>query len=138
MKFIIGSLLTLIIASLPAWAQEKTSPTDIVTKMQADLNLTPEQVYNITPIVEKYAAEFSELQRSIDDGTINPSAIDSQRQQLQAAEDQDMSQYLTPNEISQWNYIRSQSQEQADKDGSDNNADADIYSNLPRDISAQN
>lgn len=138
MKFMHGILAGLLWVSVPVFAQEKTSPSDIIVKMQANLNLTQEQVYNITPIIQRYALAFDDLQKSVEDGTINPSAVDSQKQELQAEEDQDLSVYLTANEISQWHYIRNQAYQQTTKDSDDSNADSDVYSNLPRDISTQN
>ena len=61
---------------------------------------------------------------------MNPSAIDSQKQQIKAAEDQGISQYLSSDQLSQWNNIQGQMDQQQGKDDSD--ADTDKYSNLPR------
>ena len=133
-----GLLLILFFTVSLCFAQGETSSSDTIAKMQADLNLTQKQVYHITPIIERYAVEFADLQKSIDDNTINPSAIDSQRQQLQASEDQEISPYLTANQINQWSYIRNHMNTQQKDAGSDNNPDSDIYSNLPRDVSTQN
>ena len=127
-----GFFLFLLMGIWPVWAQDGKSSNDIIVKMTTDLNLQQDQVTNITPIIEKYTIAFADLQKSIDDGAINPSAIESQRQGLKAAEAQELSQYLTANQISQWNYIQSQ-EEQKEQDNSDINADADAdrYSNLP-------
>jgi len=132
MKQIYGFLIALFIATMPGFAQDQPDSNDIITKMKTDLNLQENQVTNITPIIEKYSIAFHDLQRSIDDGTINPSAIDSQKQQLKAAEAQELSQYLRPDQMSQWNYIQGQMEQKKDKDSSDGNADTDEYSNLPR------
>jgi len=98
------------------FAQEEPSTNDIITKMKTDLDLQEDQVNNITPIIEKYTMAFHDLQKSIDDGTINPSAIDSQKQQIKAAEAQELSQYLKPYQISQWNDIQGQMAQQKDTD----------------------
>jgi hemerythrin-like domain-containing protein len=136
MKWMYGILLSLCMAILPGYAEDQPSSNDIITRMQTSLNLSEKQVYNITPVIEKYVDQMQDLQKSINDGTINQSAIDSQKQQIKAVEDQGLSQYLDPNQISQWNYI--QSQDQKGKDDADGGADADEYSNLPRDIPSQN
>jgi hypothetical protein len=132
MKATYGILITLLIASTPVFAQESQSTNDIMTKMQHDLNLSDDQVSNITQVVERYNIASGDLQKSIDDGTINPSAIDSQKQQIKAAEDQGIAQYLRPDQLYQWNNIQNQMDQQKDEGMSDSNADVDEYSNLPR------
>ena len=125
----LGGFFLVIFLGFSVFAQEDLSSNDIITKMKNDLNLQEDQVTNITPIIEKYTIAFTDLQKSIDDGTINPSVIDSQRQQLRAAEAQEISPYLTANQISQWNYIQGQMDQ---KNKSDGNLDDDQYSNLPQ------
>ncbi len=93
MKLIYG-LLILLITTIPAFAQTPPSANDIVLKMQHDLNLSQDQVANITQVIQRYVDASNDLQKSIEDGTINQSAIDSQKQQLKAAEEQGLSQYL--------------------------------------------
>ncbi len=133
MKMIGGTLIIFFIVTLPVLAQERPSSNDIISKLQTELNLSQDQVYHITPIIEKYAIAYHDLQQSIGDGTINPSAIDSQRQGLEAAETQELSQYLKPYQLSEWRSMQGQMDQQKDKDNSDANVDADQYSNLPRD-----
>jgi hypothetical protein len=135
-KLLAGFLLSFFIATMPALAQDSLSSNDIITKMKTQLDLQDDQVTNITPVIEKYTMAFEDLQKSIDDGTINPSAIDSQRQGIEAEETQELSQYLKPNQLSEWNSMQGQLYQQ--KDTGDTNADSDTYSNLPRDTSQQN
>jgi hypothetical protein len=130
MKSIYLLLLILFMATMPAFAQEEQSANDIITKMQHDLNLSEDQVANITQIIERYTMASNDLQKSIEDGTINQSTIDSQRQQIKAAEDQGIAQYLRSDQLSQWNNIQGQMEQQKDKDPG-SNAGSDEYSNLP-------
>ena len=130
MKAMGGFLIVLFIVTAPSFAEDQPSAYDIITQMKADLNLQEDQVTHITPIIEKYAIVWHDFQRSIDDGTINQSAIDTQEQQIKAAEAQELSPYLRPYQITQWNYIQGQMAPKKDKDG--RNADTDEYSNLPR------
>ncbi|MBF0571076.1 MAG: hypothetical protein HQL12_04325 [Candidatus Omnitrophica bacterium] len=133
-KAIYGFLIVLTIAATPVFAQAQLSSNDIIVKMKTDLDLQDDQVTNITPIIEKYTVAFYDLQKSIEDGSINQSSIDSQRQGLQAAETQELSQYLKPDQLSLWRGMQNQMDKQKDKDNG--NGDLDQYSNLPRDISS--
>ena len=103
-------VLTWFFAAVPAFAQDQPSVNDIITQMQHDLNLSDDQVASITQVVESYVSASTDLQKSIDDGTINPSAIDSQKQQLKAVEYQGIAQYLRPDQLTQWNYMQGQDQ----------------------------
>ena len=137
MKLILGFLILLVMMASPSWSQEDQSSNDIIVQMTTDLNLQNDQVTNITPIIQKYTIAFADLKKSIQDGTINPSAIDSQRQQLKAAEAQELSQYLTANQINQWSYIQNQQQEK-DNGESDDKPDPDQYSNMPKNNEPKN
>jgi hypothetical protein len=95
--------------------------------MQSKLDLQQDQITNITPIINRYTELFAELQKSINDGSINQSSIDSQRQGLEAQETQELSQYLKPNQLSEWRDMQAQLYQ---TQGSDN-SDSDQYSNLP-------
>jgi hypothetical protein len=131
MKAMYGSLIILFILTIPVLAQDDQSANDTVLKMQHDLNLSQDQVANITQIVERYTMASEDLQKSIDDGTINQSAIDSQRQQIKAAEDQGIAQYLRSDQLSEWTQIQGQAGQQNDGGSSDGGSDTDQYSNLP-------
>lgn len=127
-KQLAGFLLALFMAAIPALAQDHPSSNDIVSKMKTDLDLQEDQVTNITPVIEKYTMAFEDLQKSIDDGTINPSAIDSQKQGIEAEETQELSQYLKPYQLSEWRDMQNHIYQQKDK----GEADSDTYSNLPK------
>jgi hypothetical protein len=118
--------------TIPAFAQEHQSTNDIITKMKIALNLSGDQVADITQVIDRYVDASNELQKSIDDGTMNQSAIDSQKQQLKAVEEQGIAQYLRSDQLYQWNNIQGQMDQQKDKDSSDGDTGADEYSNLPR------
>jgi hypothetical protein len=132
MKSIYGFLLIFFIAAIPAAAQEHQSTNDIITKMKIALNLSDDQVANITQIIDRYVDASNELQKSIDDGTMNQSAIDSQKEQLKAVEEQGIAQYLRSDQLYEWNNIQSQMDRQNDKDSGDGENSPDEYSNLPR------
>ena len=118
-----------------ALAQDGLNSNEIIARMKTTLDLQDDQIFNITPIIEKYTISFADLQKSIKDGTINQSAIDSQRQGLEASETQELSQYLKPNQLSQWRSLQGQMDATMGKevsgrdDGTD--SDNDQYSNLP-------
>jgi septal ring factor EnvC (AmiA/AmiB activator) len=138
MKTIYGFLILLLIAAIPAFAQGLPSSDEIISKMKTQLDLQNDQVTNITPVIEKYTAAFEDLEKSIDDGRMNPSAIDSQRQEIESEETQELSPYLKAYQLSQWRDMQTQMYQQKDKDSSDDSdAGADEYSNLPKNTPAQ-
>ena len=98
MKAMGGFLIVLFIVTALSFAEDQPSAYDIITQMKADLNLQEDQVTHITPIIEKYAIVWHDFFRSIDDGTINQSAIDAQEQQIKAAEAQELSLFLCPHQ----------------------------------------
>ena len=127
-------IIALMVLTMPVLGQEHDSTNDIVSKMKVDLNLSDSQVAGITQVIDRYVDSSDELQRSIDDGTMNQSAIDSQRQQIKALEDQGLAQYLRSDQLAEWNNIQAQTDQQKDKDTGSADADAGSseYSNLPR------
>ena len=146
MKTIYLFLIVLFIGILPAFAQDQQRANDIVLKMQHDLNLSQDQVANITQIVNRYVMASNDLEKSIADGSMNPSSVDSQRQQIKAAESQGIAQYLRSDQLSQWNNLESQIDAPKDKSDSEDNGTpkpgasdaADGYSNLPKSGITQN
>ena len=128
-KWMSGVLMALLIGIIPAFSQEELSTSDIVAKMKTALDLQDDQITNITPIIEKYEVVYHEYLKSVADNTINPSAIDSQRQGIEDSETQDLSQYLKPNQISEWRDLQHQLYPSNGKEGSDGASDQ--YSNLP-------
>ena len=128
----IYTLLIILFISMPlVLAQDQQSNNDTILRMKTALNLSDDQVTNITQIMDRYTIASNDLQKSIDDGTINPSAIDSQKQQIKAAEDQGIAQYLRPDQLSQWNNIQNQTDQQDNGSGDTNSEMGDEY--LPSD-----
>ena len=105
--------------------------------MKVQLNLSDDQVANITQVIDRYVDASNDLQQSIEDGTIDQSAIDSQKQQLKAQEDQGMAQYLRSDQLSQWRMIEGQMDQQKGQDSSGSDSGADEYSNLPKNAPSQ-
>ena len=138
MKVIGGCAIALLILVSSSWAQEGPNANDVVARMKTQLDLQEDQVTNITPIIEKYAIAFADLQKSIDDGTINPSAVDSQRQGIEAQETQELATYLKPYQLSEWRQMQSQMDQGKGQDSGEATSDSDQYSNLPKNNSPQN
>jgi hypothetical protein len=125
------TLIILLIATIPAFAQETPSSNEIASQMRSQLDLSEEQMTNIIPVLDKYAYVYADLEKSIHDGTINPSAIDSQRQGIAAQETQELSQYLKPYQLSQWRGMQAQMHPQALAGSEGEGTGAEQYSNLP-------
>jgi len=96
--------------STPVFAQDQQPPSaeDIVAKMQSALNLTPDQVSAVTPIIEKYSSKREELRQSMEDGTADKDSIHSQMKELRVDEAQELSQVLSADQMSQWKQMMSQ------------------------------
>ncbi len=124
-------LMVALMGLSPAFAQESY---EVIAQMKTQLDLQDDQVYNITPIIEKYTLAFRDLEKSIADNTINPSAIESQRQSLEEAETQELSAYLKPDQLSRWRALQAQmnqSEDQLDDEDVDADADDPKYTNYP-------
>jgi hypothetical protein len=132
LKSIFLSLMILDLFTAVLFAQEHQSTNDTVTKMKIALNLSDSQVADITQVIDRYTDASNELQKSIDDGTVNQSAVDSQKEQLKAVEEQGIAQYLRSDQLSQWNMVQGQMDRQKGDDSSDSGTGSDEYSNLPR------
>ena len=104
MKLIYACLMGLFFTTILVFAQEQQPPStaDIVAKMQSNLNLTQDQVTAVTPIIEKYSSKRVELRQSMQDGTADKDSMRSQMKQLKADEKQELSQFLSADQISQW------------------------------------
>jgi hypothetical protein len=139
-RLVPAGFLFCLFAFTPAIAQDAQNTNDIISRMQHDLNLSDDQVAGVTQVVERYAMASADLQKSIDDGTMNPSAVDSQKQQIKSQEEQGISQYLRPDQVYKWSAIEAQdaqntynaAQDDAESDHvGTNDTDEDKYSNLP-------
>ena len=134
-KLTFGITVSLLILTMPIFAQDNPSTNDIITKMKTALNLSDDQVTNITQVMERYRMASQDLQKSIEDNTINPSAIDSQKQQLKAQEEQGIAQYLRPDQLNEWRQMEGQMDKQ--QNSADGDSGADEYSNLPHNAPSQ-
>jgi len=109
MKFYFAFLMTLFIFVVPALAQDQPPSVDeIVSRMQSKLNLTQDQVSAITPIIEKYSSQRDQLRQSVEDGAADRDSVRSQMKQLRESESQDLSQILSPDQMSQWQEFQKQ------------------------------
>jgi len=116
MKTFYTCLVVLFFTTMPAFGQNKPmggnhqppNPEKIVAMMQSKLNLTQDQVNAVTPIIEKYASKRQELRQSMQGGTADMSSIRSQMKQIKADQTQELSQVLSPAQLSQWEQMMSQ------------------------------
>ncbi|MFA5198492.1 MAG: hypothetical protein WC432_02970 [Candidatus Omnitrophota bacterium] len=106
-KLIIFSFLSVIFFSaFPVFAQEDESPdVDLVlTDMQTQLTLTPQQSAAVKPILEKYAAKRRQTKRNlyyqgVNDSGATVKALEGIRQE----EEGELSRILTPEQLKKWN-----------------------------------
>ena len=109
-KIMVGVCVALLFLTMPVYAQgqrqgSKTT-ADVVSKLQSQLNLTPDQVTAITPIIEKYISKRQELQQSLKDGTLDKGDMHGQLEQLREDENQELSQILSQDQMSQWSNMQ--------------------------------
>ncbi len=128
-------------ASSSALAQYLDKANAMALKMQHDLNLSDDQVSNIAQVLQRYFAASQDLQTSIDDGVMNPSAEDSQWQQIKAVKDQGIAQNLRPDQLNLWYQIQAREagtkNAAGQEDGDVDMAGEDEYSNLPHNPSSK-
>jgi len=109
MKSIGACLMVLFFLTVPVFAQDQSpSAQDIAAKMQSNLNLTQDQVTAVGPIIEKYATKRGELRQSMQDGTADQDSIKAQMKQLKEDEKQELSQFLSADQLSQWEKMQGQ------------------------------
>ena len=125
-----GVLLVFLFVTMPVYAQEQGSKTatndsggliptttidgrrrhdttaDAVAKLQSQLNLTPDQVTAITPIIGKYISKRQELRQSAKDGTLDKGDMHGQLEQLREDENQELAQILSQDQMSQWSNMQ--------------------------------
>ena len=107
--------------AVPVFAQEQpTGTADIVAKMQSKLNLTQDQVAAVTPIIDKYSSKREELRQSMKDGSADKDSIRSQMKQLKEDENQELSQVLSSDQMSQWEQMQSQERHKHSSEGGGN------------------
>jgi hypothetical protein len=128
MKIIYACSIVLFFATMSVFAQEQPSggehqplnTADIVAKMQSKLNLTQDQVAAVTPIIEKYSPKREELRQSMENGTADKDSIRSQMKQLKSDENQELSQFLSSDQMSQWEQMQSQGRHKHSSEGGGN------------------
>ncbi len=107
-KIMVGVCVALLFVTMPVYAQGQGSKTtaDVVAKLRSQLNLTPDQVTAITPIIEKYISKRQELRQSLKDGTLDKGDMHGQLEQLREDENQELSQILSQDQMSQWSNMQ--------------------------------
>ena len=81
-------LAVLFVFTTSAYAQEKSSSADdLLEKMKTELNLTPQQVAALKPVVKENMAERKQLRQSLrQQGITDKATIKDQMEQLKAIE----------------------------------------------------
>jgi hypothetical protein len=109
-------LMVLFLTTIPVFAQDQPAstehqrpdPADIVAKMQVDLNLTQDQAAAITPIVTRYSSRFEDIKENMGDGIGNKNSLRLSMKRLKVQEDRELSQILSPDQMSQLKQMQSQ------------------------------
>ncbi len=97
-------LAVLLVFTTFAYAQEKSSSADdLLEKMKTALNLTPQQVDALKPVVKENLAERKQLRQNLrQQGITDKVAIKEQMDQLKAIENQRLSQILSADQMNKW------------------------------------
>ena len=103
-KTILGIFVIALFLGTSAYAQQRYTADEIVQKMTADLNLTPEQVTAIKPVIED---NMTKRQALFNNGA-DRSAIKDQMMQLKQEEEQKLSQILTADQMTKLQSIKEQ------------------------------
>jgi len=113
-KIMLGVILAALFITMPAFAQEHGSKSaiDIIAKLKTQLNLTDDQVTAISPIIEKYGSKRKELRKSVQDGTLDKGDMHAQIEQLREDENQELSQILNQDQMSQWSNMQNHARHQ--------------------------
>jgi len=121
MKLICACLVFLFFTITAVFAQEHQplSTADIIAKMQVKLSLTQDQLTAITPIIEKYSSKREELRQGMEDEATDKDSIHAQMKQLREDEKQELSQFLSTDQLNQWEQMQKQGKH---KRGSGGNA----------------
>ena len=102
--FILGVLC--ITAAGTAFPQQgehqQMSAGDIVAKMKDNLNLTDEQVNQITPIIEENSQQKQALMEQAKSSGSGFSAVKDQMVALRQSLESKLAQYLTPEQLEKW------------------------------------
>ena len=98
------SLFVFFVLSFYSFAQaELESVDDIVAKMKTELNLTPQQIDAVKPIIQGYMSARKQLIQSFrQQGLTDKDALKSQIDQLKSIERQKLSQVLSQSQLDKW------------------------------------
>ena len=107
MKIISACSMILFLTAMPVFAKQQLSHDEMAAKMQSKLNLTPDQMAAVKPIFAKYASKRKALRQSIQNGG-DRSSIRNQMKQLRADENQELSQFLSQEQMAQFKHMQSQ------------------------------
>ena len=116
MRLICSCLIFLFFTIVSAFAQEHQPQrtADIIAKMQVKLSLTQDQLTAITPIIEKYSSKREGLRQGMEDETADKDSIQAQMKQLREDEKQELSQFLSTDQLSQWEQMQKQAKHKRD------------------------
>ena len=108
MKMLCAVLAVFLFCTMSVYAQEKGAKgtADIVAKLKSQLSLTEDQVTAVTPIIEKYISKRKEIRLGLKDGSIDKGAMHTQLEQLREDENQELSQILSQDQMSQWSNMQ--------------------------------
>jgi hypothetical protein len=125
-KIAYSILVFFFFLTVSLYAQESSPTDDIVVKaanavifqMTANLKLTEDQISAARPIIADNIAKVRNLQQSLEDGTIESSAMYSRRQGLINDESQELSSVLTTDQMRIWLSMQNPSDDNHARHGS--------------------
>ena len=88
------------------------SASDIVVKMKQELNLSDEQVSQITPIFQDEIQQMQAIMEQSRSQGADRDAVKSQMDALRQSTELKLSQYLTPDQLIQWKNMQQQPPQQ--------------------------
>lgn len=96
-------IMPLFIVTNSTFAQSQgPSADDIVAKMKQELKLSDDQVNQIKPIIENEIQQRQQIKEQAKAQGIGRQAIKEQMQALRQDMESKLSQYLSPDQITQW------------------------------------
>lgn len=99
---LLGVILAVCVLVQPAGhARQMPSPDDVVARMQAQLNLTNQQVTAVKPVIEDYMAKRRQAIQNMRQ-TGDRDGMRTQMRRLRAEELQQLSQILTADQMARW------------------------------------
>ena len=132
MKSFYGLAMILCLTAMPVLAQDQSATDaqqpanaeEIVSWMQSKLNLSQDQVTAVTPIVVKYFTRREQMRASMADGSADKDSIRIQMKLLKEDEKQELSQFLSAQQLDQWDQIQKGLRHRRSDQGNDANGTA--------------